>query len=151
MFCTNCGKEIDNGATTCPNCNSAVTPITDTPQQAQQAQPTQQPQQPLQPQQPTPYQSYQQQPQQPEIEDKVNVGFIILSLLIPIAGIILFAINLKKTPKSAKIYLFIALAAWALNLIVTFLCMGSFYTEFFSALRDGDFEHFTNMAMYFIK
>lgn len=43
MFCNKCGKEIDNAATVCPYCNSAVQPI---------AQPIAQPEQCEQPQQP---------------------------------------------------------------------------------------------------
>lgn len=53
-------------------------------------------------------------------EDKASAGFIVLSIFIPIAGIILWAVKHNETPKAAKTYLLIGVIIIA----ITFLSYG---------------------------
>ena len=54
-------------------------------------------------------------------EDKVNVGLIILSILIPIAGVILWPVKHKKTPKAARIYGLTGITAWAVSFVLSMM------------------------------
>ena len=51
-------------------------------------------------------------------EDSVNPGFVILSVLIPIVGIIMAIAFWKKTPKAARAYLRAALITIAIEVVV---------------------------------
>lgn len=46
-------------------------------------------------------------------EDKISVGFCVLSVLIPLFGIIYWPVNHKKTPKRAMVCGISALISWA--------------------------------------
>ena len=53
--------------------------------------------------------------------DEVNAGFVVLSVLIPLAGIILGATNMSSgKKKSGKAYLIAGLATWAAIFVLTF-------------------------------
>jgi hypothetical protein len=54
----------------------------------------------------------------PKEEDKVNVGFCILAVLIPIFGIIFWAIKRNETPRSAKLYGTIGLISWIASFVI---------------------------------
>lgn len=54
-------------------------------------------------------------------EDKVNIGLAILSWFIPLAGLIVFLVKKKTSPKTAKVSGICALISFVLNLIVTFV------------------------------
>ena len=45
-------------------------------------------------------------------KDKLNIGLLILSIVIPIVGVILWPVKHKTEPKSAKIYGIAGIAAW---------------------------------------
>ena len=51
-------------------------------------------------------------------EDSVNPGFVILSILIPIVGIIMAIAFWKKTPKAARAYLRAALITIAIEVVL---------------------------------
>ncbi len=53
-----------------------------------------------------------------EQEPKTSVGLVILSFLIPLAGIIIFFVKRKNSKKPARNYLIAALIGWLLNIIV---------------------------------
>ena len=97
-YCTKCGNELADEAVFCGKCGASFT-----------------------------NQPVQQQPFQPSITpmntkvDKAGVGFIILSILIPIAGIILWAVKRKETPQAAKVYLICGIVAWAVSFLLTML------------------------------
>ncbi len=118
-FCLKCGKEIEEGNVVCFECAAA-----ELPSQPEAA--------PVNNQQPY-GQSYGQQPygQQPYgqpynpygvpmPEASANVGMIILSVLIPIAGIILAIVNWSKSPKAARTYLVAGIISWFISFIIIF-------------------------------
>ena len=80
MFCTNCGSEISDGTTFCPNCGAYAEPA---PRAGGAPQ--------------TPYYS-----QQPVVQKQTNtiaiVGFV-LSFFIAIAGLVCSIIGYKKAPQ----------------------------------------------------
>lgn len=84
MYCFNCGKQVDEGTKFCPYCGSALN-----------KQPTSHDDGGYQP-------IYQQSASYPREDDAPSVGFFILSLFIPIVGIILYAIWSKDYPLKAK-------------------------------------------------
>ncbi len=79
MFCRNCGKEIEDGATFCPECGAS--------QQQPQSAP---PQQPV------------QQPYAPQTTDASSFGFAFLCFLFPIVGLILYLVWKDTLPLRAK-------------------------------------------------
>ena len=46
------------------------------------------------------------------VEDTVSIGLLILSIVIPIVGVLLWPIKHKSTPKAAKVYGLAGIAAW---------------------------------------
>lgn len=127
MFCQNCGNQIDDNAVMCAHCG-APTPNAANAQQPVYQQPAQQYQQQGQYQQPAqPYQQqgqyqqpyYQQPYQQPVNDEPANGGFIALSILIPIVGIIFGCVSMSDGKKRAgKAYLIAALAAIGAYLLI---------------------------------
>jgi hypothetical protein len=59
-------------------------------------------------------------PAKPVEEDKVNIGFCILSFFIPLFGVIYWALKHKETPKKAKACGLTAIISWVLNIVVSF-------------------------------
>lgn len=57
-------------------------------------------------------------PQVPAEDDTVNPLYIILSILLPIVGIILWAVQKDKTPHAAKTYLITGLVVWGLGILL---------------------------------
>lgn len=52
------------------------------------------------------------------VEEKANVGLIILAVLFPIAGIILGCVDISKgKKKSGKTYIIAAVVAWAVSFV----------------------------------
>lgn len=51
------------------------------------------------------------------IDDKLNVGWIFATIIIPLIGLILYFVKKDETPESAKNYLWISIGAWILYLI----------------------------------
>ena len=116
MKCTNCGSEIMNGSQYCQVCGATVLS-----QQPMQQQPMQQeyPQQHMQQgynfQQQTPYQN-----QNASYED-AGWGLKILSILIPIVGLILWLVKKDKEPVAAKTCLLWAGVGFVINIFLGFL------------------------------
>lgn len=114
-FCVKCGKEIEEGNVVCFEYAAAELPA-----QPEAAPVNNQPygQQPYG-QQPygQPYNSY----GMPMPEDKANVGMVILSVLIPIAGLILAIVNWSKSPKAARTYLVAGIISWVVSFIIIFV------------------------------
>lgn len=64
-------------------------------------------------------------------EDKANVGLVILSVFIPIVGIILWAVKKKETPKAAKSYGLAGLIMILVNLVLSIIIfVGTFAGTF---------------------
>ena len=59
--------------------------------------------------------------QQTVEEDKINGGFMALSVLIPLAGVILWPVKHRKSPKSAMIYGVTGIVSWILWYILLIL------------------------------
>ena len=97
-FCPNCGKEIDEDAVMCLNC-CYVIPSADV--------------------------SIPEPMQKPVEEVKASTGLVVLSIIIPIVGVVLGIVKRKETPKAAKTYLTVGVIAWAvsflLNMIIRFV------------------------------
>ena len=54
----------------------------------------------------------------PSVEDKVSVGLMILSILIPLIGIILWPVKHKETPKAAMAYGLAGIISWAVAFVL---------------------------------
>ncbi|MBO7521916.1 MAG: hypothetical protein J6T16_06725 [Opitutales bacterium] len=54
-------------------------------------------------------------------EDKASMGLCVLSFIIPLAGIILWAIKKNEIPNAAKTYLKVSLAAIAIGVALNIL------------------------------
>lgn len=54
----------------------------------------------------------------PPVEDKVSVGLMILSILIPLIGIILWPVKHKETPKAAMSYGLAGIISWAVAFVL---------------------------------
>lgn len=111
MFCSSCGKEINDQAVVCPYCGAQTANAQQIPQQpnygAQQnyAAPQQNP--------------YMNQYPQPIEADETNVGMVVLSVLIPIVGIVLGAVNMNNgKKKSGKAYLMAGIIAIAIEFVI---------------------------------
>lgn len=60
------------------------------------------------------------------VDDKPNVGLNILSLFIPLVGLILYFSWKNNTPKKAKSILTFSLIGWGINIVLNILVtMGS--------------------------
>lgn len=94
MFCSNCGKELADNVSFCPECGAAQK--VSAPKEAHQAAP-QQPTYNAQPQ----YQQPQYQQQNMNI-DSGSIGWGFLGCCIPIVGLILFLVWKGEKPKTAK-------------------------------------------------
>lgn len=111
MFCKSCGKEINDQAVVCPHCGVQTGVVQQIPQQVNYGG-----QQNYTAPQQNPYPN--QYPQQNEV-DEVNVGLVVLSVLIPIVGIILGAVNSSNgKKKSGKAYLTAGIIAIAVEIVV---------------------------------
>lgn len=129
MFCRTCGKEIIDEAVICPYCGC----LTGVPQQPPVGQYGNQyvdqngnpvsfdrygnPNNPFNDR----YGNYNIPQNMSSEPDEVNAGFVVLSVLIPLAGIILGATNMSSgKKKSGKAYLIAGLATWAAIFVLTF-------------------------------
>lgn len=140
MFCQYCGKEVEQGSTSCSGCGAQLNnPMYNTAQNAA----------PIPPQQPTPYPPqgmpnqmsphqgyypqgcYQKPPVDPDAP--ANVGFIILSVFFPIIGIILGAVKFSDGAKrEGKAYLIAALVTIGVSVVLTILCFSMFFSPLFA-------------------
>ncbi len=102
MFCKSCGKEINDQAVVCPYCGVQTGAVQNTPQQPNYGY-----QQPIN-----------QQYNQNDV-DETNVGLVILSVLFPIVGIILGAVNMSNgKKKSGKAYLLAGVITIAVEIVI---------------------------------
>ena len=58
---------------------------------------------------------------QPETDQSVSVGLVILSVLLPLFGLIYWAVKAKVRPKCAKVCGIAAIISWALSFLLGFL------------------------------
>lgn len=104
MFCSKCGTEISDEAVVCVHCGCAVTPA-----QSTVATPVAE-------------------------EDKVSIGFCILSFLVPLFGIIYWALKYKETPKKAKACGITAIVSWVASFVFSIIFTVIYYLIFFTYL-----------------
>lgn len=97
MYCKNCGFKMNDGDSFCTNCG---------------------------------YQNYGNSAisnmynnKTTEKQDNANVGLVILSILFPIVGLILFLSTKNDTPKAAKSYGIGALVSSILRLVILIICI----------------------------
>lgn len=57
------------------------------------------------------------------MEDRANVGLVIVSVLFPIVGLILFFVKKNETPKAAKAYIIAAAIAFGVSLLINIIVM----------------------------
>lgn len=57
------------------------------------------------------------------MEDRANVGLVIVSVLFPIVGLILFFVKKKETPKAAKAYIIAAAISFGVCLLINIIVM----------------------------
>lgn len=111
MFCSSCGKEINNEAVVCPYCGVQTANAQQIPQQ-----PNYNAQQNYGAPQQNPYMN---QYPQPIEADETNAGIVVLSVLFPIVGIILGAVNMSNgKKKSGKAYLMAGIISFAVCFII---------------------------------
>ena len=102
-YCSNCGKELQDGASFCSNCGTAAI------------------------QEPKPEAFIVEEPKKAPVEEKANVGLCILSFIIPLFGIIYWAVMNSEQPKTAKACGITALVSWGVGILVSVLCtVGAF-------------------------
>ncbi len=89
-FCQHCGKEVMDEAVICPGCGCAI--------QTVNAQPEGTPQ------------NY--------TDDSVSVGLVILSVLIPLFGVIYWAVKAKSRPKCAKTCGIAGIISWVVSFLI---------------------------------
>ena len=124
--CPYCSAAADDSMRFCPNCGAAF-----------QTQNAQQPyNQPYQ----QPYQNY----AQPDMPSK---GLKVLSFFFPLAGLILFIVNHKQKPFSAKAYGKMALIGYILSIVFGFIIGGLYSFLFGYALDDFDYSSVYTMVM----
>ena len=100
--CSSCGAEIEPGMTQCSYCGQ---PVENTASGNIQYGKTQNVT-------PNAYDPNAMQAQ----EDKVSVGLVVLSVLIPLAGVIIGIVNMTKgKKKSGQVYLIVAIVVWVLS------------------------------------
>lgn len=111
MFCSSCGKEINDQAVVCPYCGAQTANAQQIPQQ-----PNYNVQQNYGAPQQNPYMN--QYPQQNQV-DETNVGIVVLSVLFPIVGTILGAVNMSNgNKKSGKAYLMAGIISTAVCVVI---------------------------------
>ena len=111
MFCSSCGREINDQAVVCPYCGVQTANAQQIPQQVNYGgqQNYGAPQQ---------NQNMNQYPQAVEA-DETNVGIVVLSVLFPIVGIILGAVNMSNgKKKSGKAYLMAGIISAAVSFVI---------------------------------
>ena len=55
------------------------------------------------------------------VEDRVSLGKLIISILVPVAGVILWPVKHKTTPKAARCYGLVGIIAWVLDICLFFI------------------------------
>lgn len=101
-FCSNCGMQLDDSVRFCSNCRATVNEANQQNQQYYQ--------------QPN-YQQPNYYPQSQPKPDEPNTGLKVLSFFIPLAGLILFLVNQKDQPVSAKAYGKMALISFIISIV----------------------------------
>ena len=105
-FCSKCGKELLDEAVVCTGCGCAVANA------------------------PQPIQATNAAP----VADEVNIGFCVLSALIPLFGVIYWAMKYKETPKKAKACGITALVSWGVGILFSILWTTAFSSIFSNIL-----------------
>ena len=91
-YCQSCGNEVNEQATICSKCGSEIQKV---------IQPTKQPT---------------TDPLTKPIEDKVKIGFILLTVFIPLFGLIYGLVIRKTRPKASNIYITI----WGITALLSY-------------------------------
>ena len=87
-FCQHCGKELLDEAVICPGCGCAV--------QAPNA----------------------VVPAEQEVDESVSTGLVVLSVLIPLFGIVYWPVKAKTRPKCAKACGIAGIISWAVSFVL---------------------------------
>lgn len=95
MYCQHCGKQIKDDATYCEHCGSAVG-----------------------------YTKPQVKQESVKHTEQVSAWLIILSLIIPIAGIIVGAVRYNEHPDTSKIYIWCGIGSIIFGLVLMLLGAG---------------------------
>jgi uncharacterized membrane protein YvbJ len=99
-FCSKCGNELVDEAVVCTKCGCAV--VSSTPQTSSVV----------------------------NQDDEVSIGFCVLSVLVPLFGVIYWAVKNKETPKRAKACGIAGLVSWGVSLIFSILWSAIFSSMF---------------------
>jgi len=120
MKCKWCGGEIQNGAKFCTNCGAKVEEQIIQQNSFVENQPVQQE---VSIDNQTVQSQIGNQPQNNVVntEEKVNVGLVILAVLIPLAGLIIFLTKKDNDKKTAKACGLAALISFGVNLLLTII------------------------------
>ncbi|MBE6678264.1 MAG: hypothetical protein E7597_05680 [Ruminococcaceae bacterium] len=54
-------------------------------------------------------------------KDKIGIGKLLISMLVPIAGVIMWPVKHKETPNAARCYGLVGIVAWVLDICLLFI------------------------------
>ncbi len=111
-ICPACGKELADDVSYCTNCGHKMNADGSNVNEANTA--------PIQPAAPAP-------------EDKANIGLCVLSVFVPLVGIILWIVQHKQTPKAARAYGLCGIISWVVSALLC--CCGGFTLGFLGGLE----------------
>ncbi len=131
-FCPVCGMQLEDNSRFCPSCGTPVA-SQQTQQQAYQQQGYQQPYQ---------QQGYQQPFQASAQPDVPSTGLKVLCFFFPIVGLILFIINQKDKPVSAKAYGKMALISFIIGIIFYIIYFAVFGVLMAKGVMDMDYSYY---------
>ena len=148
--CPNCNAQVPEGTKFCPNCGAQIPEMAQPVQHQGYVQGENPYQQQYNQPQGTVYgsQGGYNQPYTYQPEDKTNVGLCVLSVFIPLFGIIYYFCTRQKKPKEAKGCLKAGLisagVSIVLSLIITFVAIGSVFRLADKAIdKAGDYTSYS--------
>ncbi|MEE0991515.1 MAG: zinc ribbon domain-containing protein [Bacteroidales bacterium] len=128
MFCSSCGKQVEDGYNNCPYCGAPLMTVEDNQNQGYYSN--------HQADNFNSSQNYQQQYYNTAPNDESSIGFAILSFFVPLVGLILYLCWNNESPKKAKSCAKGAIAGVIVSLVFG-IVIPFIFMMFFSALTVG--------------
>ena len=107
-FCPSCGSEVNENAVICVKCGTSLPKSTES----------------------TP--SANNNPAPVNVDNNINVLFVILSVLVPLFGIIYWAVAAKTAPRCAKACGIAGIISWAASFLLVFVVYFFYFLILFS-------------------
>lgn len=113
MFCSSCGKQVEDGYNNCPYCGAPLMTVEDNQNQGYYSN--------HQADNFNSSQNYQQQYYNTAPNDESSIGFAILSFFVPLVGLILYLCWNSEKPKRAKSCAKGAIIGFVVSLVLGFV------------------------------